>query len=101
EQVKLSDDTKKEPIGAWVVAEMPVGRGDFVGKKQFVKLPLWDSAKMEYQLRELPAEAVRARPGGPKPKEQPHGWLVNFASRDVLVDFEGGRVRGPKPGGGT
>jgi len=101
EGVKLSADTKQEPVGGWVVAEMPVGRGEFVGKKQFVKLPLWDSAKMEYQLRELPAEVLKARPGQIRPKEQPHGWLVDFSSRDVLVDFEGGRVKAPKPGGGT
>ena len=98
--VKLSADTKPEPVGAWVVAEMPVGRGDFVGKKQFVKLPLWDSAEMKYQLRELPAEILKLRSGA-KAKDQPHGWLVDFSSRDVLVDFEGGRVKAPKPGGGT
>jgi len=100
EQVRLGD--RREPVGAWVVAEMPVGRGEYVGKKQYVKLPLWDSAHREYRLREVPEEAIRARPGQKKP-EQPLGWLIDFSAppRSVLVDFEGGKVRAPKPGGGT
>jgi hypothetical protein len=76
---------KHEPIGGWVMAEMPVSRGEYVGKKTFVKLPLWSSERNEYVFREIPAGAVK----GPN---QPKGWLVDFSSRSVLVDFEGGKV---------
>ncbi|MBX9583981.1 MAG: hypothetical protein K2X87_27085, partial [Gemmataceae bacterium] len=86
EQVKTDTSGRREPVGAWVVAEMPVGRGDYVGKRTFVKLPLWSSEQNQYVLRELGAEKAKGR-------EQPKGWLVDFSTRSVLVDFDGGRVR--------
>jgi hypothetical protein len=98
EQVRLGD--RREPVGAWVVAEMPVGRGEFIGKKQYVRLPLWESTSREYQLRETPEKVLKARPGQKEP-EQPKGWLVDFTTKSVLVDFEGGKVKAPRPGGGT
>jgi len=76
---------KHEPIGGWVVAEMPVSRGEYIGKKTFVKLPLWSSERNEYVFRELSAGAVKG-------KDQPKGWLVDFSSRSILLDYEGGKV---------
>lgn len=81
---------KHEPIGGWVMAEMPVSRGEYIGKKTFVKLPLWSSERNEYVFREIPAGAVK----GPN---QPKGWLVDFSSKSILVDFEGGKLN-PKVG---
>jgi hypothetical protein len=86
EQVRLDAVGKREPVGGWVIAEMPVGRGEYVGKKTYVKLPIWSSAETAYMLRELPDNTVK------KGKEQPKGWLVDFTSRYILVDFEGGKV---------
>jgi hypothetical protein len=89
QQVRLDNSSKREPVGAWVLAETPVGRGEYIGRKQFVKLPLWSSEAAQYQLREV-AEKVF-----PKAKEQPKGWLVDFtANKSILVDFEGGLVKG-------
>lgn len=92
EQVRTEAGGKREPVGAWVVAEVPVGRGEFVGRKQYVKLPLWSSESQppQYVLREVPEKVVP-----PKGKEapQPKGWLVDFSSKSILVDFEGGRVK--------
>ncbi|MCI0704158.1 MAG: hypothetical protein L0241_24130 [Planctomycetia bacterium] len=89
-EVRLSDSSiKREPVGAWVVAEMPVGRGDYIGRKQFVKLPIWSSERQQYVLREVGDKIIR----GSKEVAQPKGWLVDFSSKSVLVDFEGGRVR--------
>ncbi len=76
---------KHEPIGGWVVADMPVGRGDYIGKKTFLKLPLWSSESNQYVFRDLPPTVVK----GPV---QPKGWMVDFSSKSILVDFEGGRV---------
>ncbi|MBX9622396.1 MAG: hypothetical protein K2X82_01135, partial [Gemmataceae bacterium] len=87
EQVRTDTSGQREPVGAWVVAEWPVGRGDYVGKRTFVPLPLWSSETNSYVLRELSAEKVVKGPN------QPKGWLVDFPSRAVLVDHEGGRVR--------
>ena len=46
---------------------------------------------------ELITEDDQSKSGEPatvvkKDKEQPKGWLVDFSSRAVLVDFEGGKV---------
>ena len=82
-------DGKREPVGAWVVAEMPVGRGEYIGRKQYVRLPLWSSEVDNYVLREIPDKVFK----GPKETEQPKGWLVDFSDQSVLVDFEGGKVR--------
>ena len=46
EQVRTGDGGKREPVGAWVVADYPVARGEFIGRKQYVKLPLWSSENM-------------------------------------------------------
>lgn len=86
EQVRAGDSTKREPVGGWVVAEMPVGRGEFVGRKQIVRLPLWSSETQQYVLREVPEKVVKG-------KHQPKGWLVDFSTQSVLVDFEGGKVK--------
>lgn len=86
EQVRTDSGAKREPVGSWVVAEMPVGRGEFVGRKQYIKLPLWSSETQQYTLREVADKVVKG-------KFQPKGWLVDFSTRSVLVDFEGGKVK--------
>src|SRR5204863_1389920 len=68
--------------------------GEYIGKKTYVKLPLWSSADTAYVLREVSDKVL------PKAKEQPKGWLVDFGTRSVLVDFEGGKVV-TKAGGRT
>jgi hypothetical protein len=91
EQVR-TDAAKREPVGGWVVSEMPVGRGEYVGRKQFVKLPLWSSELQQYVLREVAEKVAFDRFGKPT-AVQPKGWLVDFSTKSVLVDFEGGRVK--------
>jgi len=98
EQVRTDAGNNREPVGAWVVAEMPVGRGEYVGKKTYVKLPLWSSENNQYVLRDLAANAL------PKGKEtaQPKGWLVDFSrDRSILVDYDGGKVTTRASGGRT
>jgi hypothetical protein len=86
EQVKI-EGTKREPIGTWVVGEVPVFRGEYIGRRQLVPLPMWSAEKGTYILQELPKYKVwRAR-------EQPKGLLVDFTTRNLLVDYEGGKVR--------
>ncbi len=87
EQVRTGTGTGREPVGAWVVSEMPVGRGEFVGRKQFIKLPLWSAETQQYLLREVGDKVVKGK------VQQPRGWLVDFSTKSVLVDFEGGRVK--------
>jgi hypothetical protein len=87
EQVR-TDGGKREPVGAWVVADMPVGRGQYVGRKQYIKLPLWSSEANQYVLREVAEKVLTSK----KEVQQPKGWLVDFTTKSVLVDFEGGHV---------
>jgi hypothetical protein len=92
EEVRISSN-QREPIGSWVVADIPVGRGEFIGRKHYVKLPLWSSVTTQYVLREI-AEKISAKKDATPPK----GWLVDFTTQSVLVDFEGGRVKTRLPG---
>jgi hypothetical protein len=92
EQVR-TDGTKREPVGAWVVTEIPVGRGEYIGRKQYVKLPLWSSEIQQYMLREVNDTLIVGPKGAGKSVQQPKGWLVDFSTKSILVDFEGGRVK--------
>lgn len=82
---------KTEPIGTWVVADMPAAPGDFIGRRQLVELPLWSASQQAYVLRELSGGAKVH--GLVNQKNQPKGWPVNFQTLSVLVDFEGGKTK--------
>jgi hypothetical protein len=90
EEVRTDSSNKREPVGAWVVADIPVGPGEFIGRKQYVKLPLWSSENKMYILREVPDKVIPPRGGKDVP--QPKGWLVDFSTRSILVDYDGGKV---------
>ncbi len=81
---------RTEPVGTWVVADVPVGPGEFIGKRQLVELPLWNAGQSNYTLREL-SSSVKI-PGVPA-AQQPKGWPVNFRTPAVLVDFAGGNTK--------
>ncbi len=101
EQVRTEAGGVREPVGAWVVANMPVGRGEYIGRKAVVQLPLWSSALTDYTLREVPGKIVPASRLEKNPT-QPKGWLIDFTGdKSVLVDFEGGKVRTRNPKGAT
>jgi hypothetical protein len=93
EQVRTDSSGKREPVGAWVFVEIPTGRGEFIGRKHYIKLPLWSSEAQAYVLREIPDKVIPTRPGQ-KEASQPKGWIVNFSTPAILVDFEGGIFRG-------
>jgi hypothetical protein len=93
EEVRTGDGGKREPVGTWVVADYPVGRGEYIGRKQYVKLPLWSSENKAYSLRELP-DKMAPKAGSTKGTFHPRGWLMDFTSnKSILIDFEGGKVR--------
>lgn len=92
EEVRTDSSNKREPVGAWVVADIPVGRGEYIGRKQYIKLPLWSSENKTYILREVPDKVIPPKSGS-RETAQPKGWLVDFSTQSVLVDFEGGKVR--------
>ena len=86
----------QEPIGAWVQAEMPVSVGDFVGKRVPVELPLWRSAALSYVLPQGDTKTP-IYPNWPKDTNDkkhalPKMRVLDFRTRSVLVDFEGGHT---------
>jgi hypothetical protein len=81
------DSGKTEPAGYWIVSEVPVNRGEYVGRKQLVPLPMWSSEKIGFILQTIPKFTVS------KAKEQPKGLMVDFTSPTMLVDYDGGKVR--------
>lgn len=85
---KVMIENSEEPIGTWIVADLPVNRGEFIGRKQLITLPLWSSQKVKYILQELPKYKVF---GLPPKKEQPKGVLVDFTTSTVCVDYDGGK----------
>ncbi|AMV23364.1 hypothetical protein VT84_03075 [Gemmata sp. SH-PL17] len=95
EQVRADTGSKHEPVGSWVVTEIPVGRGEYIGRKQYIKLPLWSSESHQYQFREVADKVIPPKNGKEQP--QPKGWLVDFSTKSILVDFEGGRIKGRSP----
>jgi hypothetical protein len=56
----------KEPVADWVVADIMVKRGHYLGGKQFVTLPIWDSLYNRYILREQAADKLFRGKGQPK-----------------------------------
>jgi hypothetical protein len=86
---KVMIENSEEPIGTWIVADLPVNRGEYIGRKQLITLPLWSSQKVKYILQELPKYKVF---GLPPKKEQPKGVLVDFTTSMLCVDYEGGKL---------
>ena len=80
--------TFKEPVGDWIVADVLVRRGGYVGGKQFVNLPIWSSVYNRYILREVPAEK------GMRSKEPRRGVVMDPTKPGpdyVVVEIEGGK----------
>ena len=89
QEVRLNANAK-EPIGTWIIGEVPVGPGDYIGRKHLVQLPTWSAERTAYALKELPGGLGLKPPS----KEKPKGWLVDLTTAAVMVDFEGGKFRG-------
>jgi hypothetical protein len=69
----------KRPVGAWLIAERIVAhRGEFLGKKLMVEVPIWAPAKGEFQLALPLPPSAKAKPRIP----------VDFSTKALLVDFE-------------
>jgi hypothetical protein len=92
-----ADDKRGEPIGDWVVADIPVKVGEYVGGKQAIHLPLWSPTQNMFVLRESSAPERRTtRPTAVPPPSKP-GVTVNFSTGSVLVGVEGGTGPYPAP----
>ncbi len=90
ESTPIVPDGEPVPIGEWSIADRVfVARGEYVGQKVKVDLPVWKYTLDSYVL---PVEDQRAKRG----RKVPTGVTVNFGqdnpnNETILVDFEGGR----------
>jgi hypothetical protein len=90
-QVRIEGTEKREPVGTWVVTEIPVAPGYPIARRALVELPLWSAGLNNYVLRDVG--------GGTKimgikdPKHMPKGWPVPFNTGALLVEFEGGKIK--------
>ena len=93
---RLRLGSRQEPIGAFVQAEMPVAVGEFVGRRVPVELPLWRSAALSYVLPHGDTK-TSIYPNWPRDTNNnkytlPKTRVLDFRTRNVLVDFEGGHT---------
>ncbi|HEX4588784.1 MAG TPA: hypothetical protein VH120_02565 [Gemmataceae bacterium] len=90
-----------EPFGEWLVADMKAIRGQYVGDRQAVILPLWSMENAMFLFRENPA---RSRPATgvrtDSVRRSDPSWVLDLYPTPpvLLVDFEGGQGQyfGPK-----
>src|SRR5262249_18514492 len=82
------------PVGEWAVAErVIVYRGEYVGRRQRVEVPYWNTVQERFVLA-----ADKSGQGAPK-----KGIPVDFTPLEsdpmILVDFEGGNLSYTRIGG--
>ena len=80
-----------EPVGRWVVADVIVNRGMFIGGKQYVKLPLWSSELTRYDFREV-ISMKAGKSGVPKKMLGIEMDASKPGPEMLVVDVEGGKV---------
>jgi hypothetical protein len=83
---------RQEPFGEWLVSDLKVRRGEYIGQKESVLLPLWSMENGMFLFREPP----RSRPApsvvvGTVRRPLPT-WTLDLMPTPpvLLVDFEGG-----------
>jgi len=82
-------NNEEERIGAWVQADVPVAPGEYIGRRTLVEIPLWKAAQGRYQLTPPTKPLVTYWPTN---VTSPPGRPVDFRTRHVLMDFEGGKA---------
>jgi hypothetical protein len=91
---------RQEPFGEWLVTDLKAFRGQYVGERASILLPLWSMEFTAFLFREPP----RARPApgvvvGTYRRPEPV-WALDLMPTPpvLLVDFEGGNGQyyGPK-----
>lgn len=86
-------ETEPIPVGEWAVADRVfVARGEYIGRRVNVDIPIWKYTQNRYILPALPDAKINRRAGG----KVNTGIDVDFGqdppeSNMILVDFAGGR----------
>lgn len=97
DKVRLDPEgaTMQMPVGNWSVATIPIRRGEYIVRTEAVELPIWSPQREAYRLAE-PPPPPRAVSPLLRPRKALPGIPIHFAPAgdpDLLVDFEGGKIR--------
>jgi len=92
ESTTLNPDQARSvvPVGEWVIGDVPVRPGEYIGRNENVEVPIWFPNKEGFAFA-VPIGPAKVGMGPVKPL-QVKGIPVNFITDDLLVDYEGGRI---------
>jgi len=85
---------KSEPVGSWIVVDIPVTPGEYIGRKTYLQLPLWSAGVGNYTFRSLSDELKKTLGFSKTPQDSSNGYFVqDFRTKNLLIDFNGGKSR--------
>jgi hypothetical protein len=71
-----------------------VAPGEYIGRKTYVKLPLWSAGVGSYTFRALSDDVKRSLGFTTSKDKTPKGYfLQDFTSKNLLIDFTGGKAK--------
>jgi hypothetical protein len=90
--VRPKGQTRAEPVGDWVIADIHAVRGQYLGDTPKIELPTWSMTQGKFLFRDNPPPR---RSTAPRSAKDRRSWEIEFSPRidgkEVLVvDFEGG-----------
>jgi hypothetical protein len=83
---------QQRPVADWSVGDVPVRRGEYIGRLESVKVPMWFPHKKAFDIAVPIAATTKPMGGVLRPPPGPKGIPVNFVTGDLLVDWEGGKI---------
>src|SRR5207248_2058094 len=91
--IRPKGQTRAEPVGDWVIADIHAVRGQYLSDSPKVELPTWSTTKSKFVFRDQPPP--RGNPNVRRNPKDRRSWEIEFSPRldgkEVLVvDFEGG-----------
>jgi hypothetical protein len=92
-RLNLEQRSSEVPVGDWVISDMPVRRGEYIGRVEQAKVPVWSEIRERFELPVSPLPRVNNPLLRPPPP--PKGIPVDFTTTELLVDWEGGRYYQP------
>jgi hypothetical protein len=85
---------QQRPVADWSIADVPVRRGEYIGRLESVKVPMWFPHKKGFDIAVPIVVTTKATGSVLRPPPGPKGIPVNFVTEppELLVDWEGGKI---------
>jgi hypothetical protein len=81
-----------EPVADWCIGDVPVRRGEYIGRTEYAKVPMWFPHKKMFDVAVPVLPVTKTTIGPAKPPPVPKGIPVDFSTKELLVDWEGGKI---------